>query len=232
MSMYEWAKREVEIACERERAGSTEEGEWDYGCSCYESALKAFNNLCEDGHSGFSIGITKNILDRLIDGKPLTAIEDTNDIWNEVSCSYGLDDDKMTSYQCKRMYSLFKDVYKDGTVKYHDNDQFVCVDINNPNSTYHSGLVGSIIHEMFPITMPYMPANKPIRVFCGDYLTDSKNGDFDTVGILYAVKPDGSQVDINRYFKGDRNDSDWVEISRSDYDDRIQLHIKRLAKEG
>lgn len=30
MSMSEWAKREVEIACERERANSTEEGEWDW----------------------------------------------------------------------------------------------------------------------------------------------------------------------------------------------------------
>ena len=44
MSMTEWAKREVEIASKRER-GDKPESEWDYGCACYESALKAFKSL-------------------------------------------------------------------------------------------------------------------------------------------------------------------------------------------
>ncbi len=48
MTMSEWAKREVEIACKRENS-NREEGEFDYGCACYESALKAFNSLLEDG---------------------------------------------------------------------------------------------------------------------------------------------------------------------------------------
>lgn len=50
---------------------------------CYKSALKAFNELCDEGHSGMSIQITKSILCRLIDGKPLTEIEDTPDVWAE-----------------------------------------------------------------------------------------------------------------------------------------------------
>ena len=67
MNMKEWAEREVKIACKRENP-DRKEGEWDYGCACYESALKAFNSLLDDGHSGYSIGITKQILNRLIDG--------------------------------------------------------------------------------------------------------------------------------------------------------------------
>lgn len=47
--MLEWAKREVEIACKKENP-NRKEGEFDYGCACYESALKAFESLCEDGH--------------------------------------------------------------------------------------------------------------------------------------------------------------------------------------
>lgn len=70
MSMMEWAKREVEIASKRER-GDKPESEWDYGCACYDSALKAFESLCGDGHSGFSIGITKGILNRLIERENL-----------------------------------------------------------------------------------------------------------------------------------------------------------------
>ena len=79
--MKEWAEREVQIACKRENP-DRKEGEWDYGCACYDSALKAFNSLMEDGHSGMSIEFTKQILNRLIDGKPLTPIEDTEDVWN------------------------------------------------------------------------------------------------------------------------------------------------------
>ena len=71
-SMERWAENEVAIACRREKP-DRKDGEWDYGCACYESALKAFQSLCNDGHSGFSIGLTKAILNRLIDGKSLNA---------------------------------------------------------------------------------------------------------------------------------------------------------------
>lgn len=157
--MQLWAEREIEIACKHENP-DRKPGEWDYGCACYDSALKAFNSLLEDGHSGFSIGITKYILNRLIEGKLLTPIEDTDDIW--VGRTYR---DEVNSYQCKRMSSFFKDVYPDGTVKYNDVNRFCGVNANNPNATYHSGLIDRILDEMYPITMPYMPENKPFMLF-------------------------------------------------------------------
>lgn len=98
------------------------------------------------------------------------------------------------------MSSLFKYVYADGTVKYDDIDRSYCVDINNRNYTYSSGLVGRIIDQMFHITIPYMPCEESIKVYCEDFLTDKKNGDFDTVGVFYAlVTTDGKQqkIDIN-----------------------------------
>ena len=52
--MEEWAKREIEIACKRER-GDKDPNEWNYGVACYESAYKAFKSLMEDEHSGCSI---------------------------------------------------------------------------------------------------------------------------------------------------------------------------------
>ena len=58
------------MACEREKSGDDGDGFSEYGCACYRSALKAFNSLMEDEHSGMSIiGITRNILNRLIAGK-------------------------------------------------------------------------------------------------------------------------------------------------------------------
>lgn len=219
MSMKEWAKKEVELACKHENP-DRKEGEFDYGCACYESALKAFNSLCDDGHSGFSIKMTQAILNRLIDRQPLTPIEDMDDAWN--ICSRPKDDPEV--YQCKRMSSLFKNVYTDGTVEYHDNNLYYCVDINNPNVTYSSGLVRRIINEMYPITMPYMPG-KPIKVYCEDFLVDKKNGDFDTIGIFYALKTENGEqqkIEINRFFKTqeDLGLGCWEEISKKEYYER------------
>ena len=225
MSMLEWARKEIEIACKRENP-DCKDGEWDYGCACYESALKAFESLLEDEHSGFSIQMTRTILNRLIDGKPLTPIEDTDDVWNKAT-SYK---DGATDYQCTRMSSLFKDVHADGTVTYTDIDRSYCVDSHNPNCTYSSGLVRRIIDEMFPITMPYMP-DKPIKVYCEEFLTDMDNGDFDTVGILYCLKEENStqkRIEINRFFREPEGNEEgqWTEISQEEYLERRRRRIK------
>lgn len=223
----DWAEREVAIACETENPNKKDR-EFDYDCACYKSALKAFKTLCDDGHSGLSMKITQSILNRLINGQPLTPIEDTDDIWYERH--HYEDSNKL--YQCKRMSSLFKDVYADGTVEYSDNNRLYCVNINNPNDMYYSGLVRRIVDKMFPITMPYMPGT-PIKVYCEDFLTDERNGDFDTIGVLYALKTDNGKqekIEINRFFREpkDNEEYDWVEISKEEYYKRKNESERRL----
>lgn len=162
-NMELWVENEVRIACEHERkASGTKEEEQDYGCACFESALKAYRSLLEDGHSGFSIGMTKYILVRMIEGKPLTPIVDTEDVWSDARDRSG-HRGEVVNYQCKRMSSLFKYVYADGTVKYRDVDRFCGINLDNPNASYHSGLIDRVMEEKFPITMPYFP--EPIFVF-------------------------------------------------------------------
>ena len=233
-NILDWAKREVEIACKKENP-NRKERKFDYGCACYASALKAFESLCEDGHSGYSIRITQSILNRLIDGMPLTPIEDTDDIWDLM---YESDNEKL--YQCERMSALFKYVNKDGSVTYDCNDHCYCIDINGPNNTYSSGLVRRIIHEMYPIKMPYMPG-KPIKVYCEDFLYDKNNGDFDTMGIFYAVKEDNDglrTIHINKFFREpfkneleSPNYPGWVEISEAEYMRRKASKIERGKNE-
>lgn len=221
MNMTEWAKREIEIACARER-GDKDTNEWDYGCACYESAYKAFQSLVEDEHSGTSIGFTKNILNRLIDGKPLTPIEDTPDVWGMESSYNG-----KTSYQCKRMSSFFKDVYPDGKVGYIDVERVVCVNKNNPKGTWYNGFISNLIHEKYPITMPYYPSAKPFVVYCTEWLSDPKNGDFDTIGVWYVLKPDGEKDTIERFFKDAPNS--WEEISKEEYYERRDNFYAKLS---
>lgn len=231
-SMELWAEEEVRLACVNERLHADEdnpEGEWDYGCACYESALKAFKSLLGDGHSGMSIDITKYILMRLIDGRPLTPIVEMKDGWNETHH----DADGSYHYQNKRMSSLFKDVRADGSYKYKDIYASYCVDINN-KSTYHNGFVQrEIFDKMFPITLPYMPT-EPSKIFCEDFLTDPKNGDFDTMGIFYILKPEYggkvNQIDVNRFFKEDGNG--WAEITEPEYLGRKIASQKLLAEQA
>lgn len=220
MGILPWAEGEIELAIERERRHCEDEDDASYGIACYESALKAYKSLMEDGHTGLSIGITKSILMNLIDGKPLSPIEDTDDIW-----CFSYEADGVKVYQCTRMYALFKRVYPDGTVDYSNNDSCYCVNIHNTKCTYSNGFVRRIIEEMFPITMPYCPG-KPIKVYCEEFLTDEKNGDFDTMAIHHAIKPDGTVININRYFK-EYMDS-WAEIDANEFGERKRMADDRL----
>lgn len=227
MSMLEWAKREIEIASKRERGDKPEE-EWDYGCACYDSAFKAFKSLCGDGHSGYSIGVTKHILNRLIDGKPLTPIEDTENMWN---FTHG-DEKRGKHYQCKRMSSLFKDVTEGGVVSYTDINRYYCVSKDNPTVSWHNGFVGKIYDAMYPLTMPYMPSARADEIICEELLTDPKNGDYDTLAILYINRANGERVEVNRYFK--EGGTSFIEISLEEYKEREAMdkaRQERLEKE-
>ena len=224
MNMLEWAKNEIAIASKRER-GDKQAGEWDYGCACYDSALRAFESLLSDGHSGMSIGFTKDILNRLIDGKPLTPIYDTEDEWEHKR----IDNDGVEIYQCKRMSSLFKKDAPDGTVTYSDVDRYWCTD-EKQYVSWHNGFVASIYNKMYPITLPYMPSNRPDVIVCNELLTDRRNGDFDTIAILYIIRANGDKVEVNRYFK--ESETSFTEISQEEYKERQRLHEDRIKAEG
>lgn len=172
--------------------------------------------------------MTQNILNALLNGQPLTHIEDVDGIWEKCT----MPDGRPETYQCKRMSSLFKEIYANGTVKYNDVERVCCANIHNPNETFYFGLVRMIVNEMFPITMPYVP-DKSIKVYCEEFLTDKKNGDFDTVGIFYALKTEsGNQkkIEINRFFREPENDENgvWVEICKKEYYERKEAAIDRI----
>lgn len=226
MSMSEWAKREIELACKRER-GDKDPNEWDYGVACYESAYKAFKSLMEDEHSGCSIGLTMSILKRLVQCKPLTPIEDSPDIWHEAGfVNPGL----VKNLQCSRMTSFWKNIYPDGTINYIDNSRVVAYCIDHPTVGWHNGMITHLIHEMFPIIMPYYPESEPYKVYIYEGLTDPKNGDWDTTAILYVITPDGERVEINRYFD-DTADTDVTdgtrEITKEEYQEREKRFVNQ-----
>ena len=129
--------------------------------------------------------------------------------------------------ECKRYIWIeglpFKYIYDDGTIKCKDVNRFVCADKDQPSLTWHSGLVDEILNEQFPITMPYMPSDRPYLVYCSEALTDPHNGDFDTVAIWYVEKPNGDREDINRFFK--EGEEGWIEIDDAEYQTRNEMEV-------
>ena len=217
MGMLDWAEREIELACARERRQSDERTDCNYGIACLESALKAYKFLMEDEHSGFSIGVTMNFLNRLVERKPLTPIEDTPESWNE-TISYH--DGTVAEWQCSRMSSLFKQKHWDNSITYRDIDRVVVTYADNPGINWHSGQTTKLIDEMFPITMPYWPSKGRYVVHAEEFLVDPKCDDYDTVGYLYVMTPKNERVEMNRYFKEDPDTHEWIEIDFNEYRER------------
>ena len=230
MSMYDWAEQECRLACKKENPDfDFDSDDFDYGCSCYKSALKAYKSLAEDGHSGMSFSFTRNILERLMRHEPLTPITDDdfkggNLIYSDEDlASMGL----KSEIQCPRMSSLFRKETVDGKVTYCNVDRAYCVNVETPSDTFSCGRETNIVDEMFPIKMPYLPEKEEYKVYVQTFLADKKNGDFDTQGILYLITPEGKRIDINRYYT--EKNGEMVEISKDEYDELLKRRLDKIC---
>ena len=234
MGMLEWAENEVKLAIERENQITKDHTKEDaaYATAVYNAAIAGYRAMIssDDGLTGAQWGILREIVDRLMREQPLTPVEDTEDSWNIITEK---DHDKSKMYQSKRMPSLFKYVYPDGHVVYHDNSRAHGFDINQ-NITYSGGVIMPIIDEMFPIKMPYLPPTGSIRVYTESFPFDTKKGDFDTVGVMYAKLPGvPDPIRIWRFFR--EQDTlveqpkygNWVEIKQQEYVDRKAVWVAR-----
>lgn len=236
MSMYEWAEQECRIACKRENPDFNFDSEdFDYGCSCYKSALKAYKSLCEDGHSGSSFGFTKRILEKLMDGQPLTPITDDDFFRNgreeyeknklEAQTEWDKERGCVSDLQCPRMFGLFREEYEDGRVVYHDNDRQYFINIENPSDTYSTN--SRFLDEMFPITMPYTPKRGKYKIYAQTFLCDKNNGDFDTKGILYVITPEGEKVDVGIYMT--EKNGKMERISKEEYEELLSRRLDKVS---
>lgn len=206
MTTIDWAEREIELACKKENP-NWDGKSFDYGCACYQSALKAYKSLCEDGHTGLSFNLTKNILIRLMEGLPLKPINDDDFISDEYtmyeSPEYLKENGLKSELQCPRMSSLFRKETLDGKITYSDNERVVFHD-DNGDGWWHSGYAQKIVDEMFPITMPYYPSGEKYKVY-GEtfYMVDGEDKtaetrDFNLIKIYYIITPDNERIEVNR----------------------------------
>ena len=229
MGTYTWAEQECRLACKQENPNfDFDSDDFDYGCSCYKSALKAYKSLAEDGHSGMSFSFTRDILERLMRHEPLTPI--TDDDFN--GGNYLYPDEQLVSMglksdiQCPRMSSLFRKETVDGKVTYFDIDRSYCVNVERPSDTFSSS-ASNIVDELFPIKMPYLPERGKYKVYVQTFLTDRKHGGFDTQGVLYLITPDGKRIDINRFYT--EKNGKMVEISIDEYEELLSKRLDKIC---
>ena len=220
MSLKDWAKREVEIACKRENP-NWDGKSFDYGCSCYMSALKAFESLCDDYHSGYSFSITRSILKKLLDNRPLTPITD-EDFNGTTSIS-----SKHEEYQCPRMSSLFKTVYEDGSVEYSDVDRAYSFDAEFPDDTFTCGFDTNFLDELIPITLPYNGTSTKYKIKIQRF--DTKDG-VEYRAILSITDPDGKVIPVDKYYRIDDKGSEHKEIAKEEFELALQNRDHTIAE--
>ena len=175
-----------------------------------------------------SFSFTRDILDRLMRGEPLTPI--TDDDFKDENIIYSTDDlssmGLKSEIQCSRMSSLFRKETIDGEVTYHDLDRAYCIDIEKPSETFSCSAT-DIVDELFPIKMPYLPKREKYKVYVQTFLTNKKNGGLDTRGIIYIITPDGKRIDINRYYT--EKEGKLVEISKNEYDKLLERRLDKIS---
>ena len=72
--------------------------------------------------------------------------------------------------------------------------------------------------------MPFYP-RPAIKVYAEDFLFDVKNGDFDTVGLLYAITPDGTRVELNIFLA--ETSEGFERIGKEEYEYRKNMKVER-----
>ena len=200
MTTEEWAKNEVKIAMEKERKSAEKDKDAisiGYVNGCYDSALKAYHSLCEDGHSGMSWSITRNILIKLMKEIPLTPIEEDEDCWSGKHSLDGVQE------QCIRRFSLFRRRQPDGTYKYHDIDlvatDYVYIDHISAFSSRNGEAICNLLFGDL-IKFPYMPPTTcyRVRMIEFDNLTDDLGNEI--YYVIYAKKPNGERTDLYDFY--------------------------------
>ncbi len=224
MSIDVWAKKEVELAIDEAVKSGSDTSSAHYISECLNSALKAFDSLLEDGHSGASVEQTLMFLQRLVRRLPLTPIdEDTKWVKSSVP------DSGKTTYRCVRMSSLFKEVDREGNITYSDVHRVVCVNKDNIQApVWYNGFVSKIVNSIYPIKFPYYPSSDPIIAYVSEHTTSLKE-DFDTICIDSVKLNNGETVEVKRFFKEDTEGNSWLEIDPEEYYSRIELE-KTLGK--
>ena len=228
-STTERVREEVEYAIDCERNSAIEENDdtfLDYVIECYRSALRAYETMAADGHSGMSWGLTRQIFSRLAEGKPLKKINSLTDRPEEWIPNNNFEDD-IARFNNRRYSPLLCELTKNGKF-YHDIDRWRFYEIDNPNVPWYCGSLSRYMDEHYPITFPYNPVSIDVRI--EELLTDPAHGDYDAQRIIDFVDPEtGEVVKVDACFALSDEEDKMVEVSKKKWYALRRKHAERLT---
>lgn len=201
---------------------------------CYETvvneAVKLFNELEDLPHTEESKVMIKRFLSRLIEDKPLSPIEDRDDMWDKVGGHVG-EDSEVTLYINKRLRTLYRrevrDIKKDVLIEktYHDPTRVTCINTIDGKEVTLS-LVNDYVDEHFPIKFPYFPTDKyVVDVVMFNHKNPLEDGEEDTICIQTIIDPDHKFITPYAYYALNKN-RDWCKIRSSVYYKRLNEYRK------
>ena len=211
----------VERALEKIGKDSLKKDEFlGYETACYLTALNAFRDI-ESGEVG-NTSFIRDTLIRLMDGLPLTPIDDDPEIWINTSEKTGWVYTDREIYQCTRYPSLYKTVLQTGEVRFEDLLSIICIDDSEKNIFHpiyqldNNGFsvtpAEMVVNELLPITLPYIPSKNLIKVVCS--YSD------DLFWVKRIIDRKDNIITINRFYQliqdGPKHMS-WVEIGKTKY---------------
>lgn len=137
------------------------------------------------------------------------------------------DTDDSKVYHNLRRFKLYKTVYPDGRVEYEDFSTSYCRDKNAETSYTNTFTQREAIEALsakgiydYCVTFPYFPAREKLEIVTEDCMYDkTQEGDYDTIGILYADVPQHGKIVIDKFYKETENG--FEPISKEEYDLRI-----------
>lgn len=209
---------------------------------CYETvvneAVKIFNELEDLQHTEESKVMIKRFLSRLIEDKPLSPIEDEDDMWDEVGDNPVRtgEDSEVKLYINKRLRSLYRrevrDIKKDVLTEktYHDSTRVTCVNIINGEEVILSP-VNDYVDEYFPIKFPYFPTDKyVVEVIMFNHKNPLEDGGEDTISIETIIDPDHRVTFPGAYYAlnedHEKRRYHWCKIDSPEYYDRLHEYRK------
>lgn len=145
-NLHDWAKRELELA------GLFDEDS-DYAGALGPQILALVKVFSEQGHSGFSAGMVRSVLNKLLNFEPLTPVKDPikEKCYTDISDFYS---DGKTHYQCTRDFTIFSDDggktwYKMVSDVYDDGDGVSYAKYRNvPLQDYNNGKGHSVDYRV------------------------------------------------------------------------------------
>lgn len=221
--LLQWAENEVKLAIEDLKKHGEHLCNRDLQIRQFREALCIYRKYCLDESREMSTAPVNYIVDHLINNLPLTDLTNGPCEWHQLPDLYITSDEKVEYYTHKRYPALCKKISPGGTEVYNDNRRIKFCSIRNPEQFLDDYDSHRFLNKLLPITMPYMPPLHPYEMIGETFLTDPKNGDYDTIGYFYIKCPNGDMISINRYFKLIRDTE--TEISNFEYNDRKQDEV-------